>query len=261
MQQYMFKAVHEAKVNLSWINPEPEYSDALQAFVGRILSPASQRRHNLFLDALEKFAALVGFFGAVNSLAQVLLKITAPGVPDIYQGTELWDFSLVDPDNRRTVDFERRSRMLTELELAAASLSHSSLCEDLVRTYKDGRIKLWVTWRALSFRRERAAMFQTGSYLPLGASGEKREHVCAFARRRGHEAVLVAVPRLVYRLTGGEPRSPTGEVWGDTELPVPQDTIKLRDVFTGKEIQPGARGTLLCRELFAHFPVALLACH
>jgi (1->4)-alpha-D-glucan 1-alpha-D-glucosylmutase len=149
--------------------------------------------------------------------------------------------------------------MLTELELAAASLSHSSLCEDLLRTYQDGRIKLWVTWRALSFRRERASTFQAGSYVPLSASGEKREHVCAFARARGPEAVLVAVPRLVYKLTAGEPRFPTGEVWGDTELPAP-DTIKLRDVFTGMEIQPGARGTLLCRELFAHFPVALLAC-
>jgi (1->4)-alpha-D-glucan 1-alpha-D-glucosylmutase len=261
IQQYMFKAVHEAKVNLSWINPEPEYSDALQAFVAQILSLAPQRRHNLFLGALERFAALVGFFGAMNSLAQILLKITAPGVPDLYQGTELWDFSLVDPDNRRAVDFERPSRMLSELEQAAAFRPHSSLCEDLTRTYQDGRIKLWVAWRALSFRRERASMFQTGSYLPLSASGQKREHVCAFARRHAQEAVLVAVPRLVYELTGGEQRSPTGEVWGDTELPAPPETTKLRDVFTGKEIQPGARGTLLCRELFAHFPVALLACY
>lgn len=260
IQQYMFKAVHEAKVNLSWINPDPEYSDALQGFVGRILGPPPNGRHNRFVDALEKFAAMAGLFGAMNSLAQVLLKIASPGVPDIYQGTELWDFSLVDPDNRRTVDFELRGKMLSELETAATSTPLPAICEELVRTYQDGRIKLWVTSRALNFRREHAALFQSGSYMPLFATGDKREHVCAFARMQGHEAALVAVPRLTYKLTGGEQRPPTGEVWGNTELPVPQGSAGLRDVFTGKEFLPDARGTLLCRELFAHFPVALLAC-
>lgn len=260
IQQYMFKAVHEAKVNLSWINPDPEYSDALQAFVGRILSPPPRGRHNQFVDALEKFAFFVGFFGALNSLAQVLLKITSPGVPDLYQGTELWDFSLVDPDNRRTVDFASREKMLLELDGASASSSPLELCEELMRNYQDGRLKLWVISRALGFRREHPSLFQTGKYMPLFASGEKSEHVCAFARSHGNDAALIAVPRLVYKLTGGEQRVPAGEVWGNTELPVPQGTTRLRDVFTGNEFIPSARGVLLCRELFAHFPVALLAC-
>ena len=121
IQQYMFKAVHEAKVNLSWIHPDPEYSDALQGFIARILAAPPRGRHNQFLDALEKFASSVAFFGAMNSLAQVLLKITSPGVPDIYQGTELWDFSLVDPDNRRAVDFKSRQTMLFDLETGGAS--------------------------------------------------------------------------------------------------------------------------------------------
>ena len=259
IQQYMFKAVHEAKVNLSWINPNPEYSDALQGFVDRILSLPPSGRHNKFLDRLEQFAATAAFFGAMNSLAQVLLKITSPGVPDIYQGTELWDFSLVDPDNRRTVDFELRPKLLAELETAAVSTPLPTLCEELVRSYQDGRIKLWVTSRALGFRREHASMFHTGSYMPLFATGEKQEDVCAFARSEGREAALIAVPRLVYKLTGGEQRPPTGEIWGNTELPAPQGASILRDVFTGRELQPSARGTLLCRELFAHFPVALLA--
>jgi (1->4)-alpha-D-glucan 1-alpha-D-glucosylmutase len=151
--------------------------------------------------------------------------------------------------------------MLAELETAAASMPTCTLCEELVRTYWDGRIKLWTTSRALRFRLEHASMFQTGSYMPLFASGEKREHVCAFARRLGHEAALVAVPRLVYKLTSGEVRPPTGDLWGNTELPIPQGMTKLRNVFSGREFQPGMRGMVSCRELFAHFPVALLACH
>jgi (1->4)-alpha-D-glucan 1-alpha-D-glucosylmutase len=260
IQQYMFKAVHEAKVNLSWINPDPEYSDTLRAFVARILSPPAGRRHNQFLDAVEKFASLVGFFGAMNSLAQVLLKITSPGVPDFYQGTELWDFSLVDPDNRRLVDFEQRRRMLSELDLAASSTPASLFCEELVRTYQDGRIKLWVTARALAYRREFRSLFHSGSYTPMFATGERQEHVLAFARSRAHEAALIAVPRLVSKLTAGERRAPIGGVWGDTELSVPPGTSVLRDVFTGQELLPSTRGTVSCRELFAHFPVSLLAC-
>ena len=260
IQQYMFKAVHEAKVNLSWINPDAEYSEALHAFISRILSQAPRGRHNQFLEALEKFAGMVSFFGAMNSLTQVLLKITSPGVPDVYQGTELWDFSLVDPDNRRSVDFAVRRKMLDDLEAAAASVALPALCEELLRTYRDGRIKLWVTARALCFRRERASLFQNGNYIPLFASGEKQEHVCAFVRSQGTETALIAAPRLVCSLTGSEQRPPTGEVWGNTELPMPQGATSLRDVFTGKEFLPRARGTLLCRELFAHFPLALLAC-
>ena len=260
IQQYMFKAVHEAKVNLSWINPNPEYSDALQGFVDRVLSLPPRGRHNQFLDRLEKFAAMVSFFGAMNSLAQALLKITSPGVPDLYQGTELWDFSLVDPDSRRAVDFEVRRKLLAELATATTSMALPTLCEELLRSYQDGRIKLWVTSRALGFRREHASMFHTGSYMPLFASGEKQEHVCAFARSEGRESALIAVPRLVSKLAGGEQRPPTGEIWGNTELPAPQGASMLRDVFTGKEFQANARGTVLCRELFAHFPVALLAC-
>ena len=260
IRDYMFKAVHEAKVNLSWINPNQEYSDALQGFVERVLSLPLHGRHNQFLERLEKFASAIAFFGAMNSLAQVLLKITSPGVPDLYQGTELWDFSLVDPDNRRAVNFELRCKLLAELEASARSAPLPDLCEELARTYQDGRIKLWATSRALNFRREHASLFRTGSYMPLFASGEKQEHVCAFARSEGHEAALVAVPRLPYELSGGEQRSPTGEIWGNTELSAPQGASILRDVFTGKEFQPSARGTVLCRELFAHFPLALLAC-
>ncbi len=260
IQQYMFKAVHEAKVNLSWINPDAEYTDALQAFVARILSPGAHGRHNQFVEQLEKFASLVSFFGAMNSLAQLLLKLTSPGVPDIYQGTELWDLSLVDPDNRRLVNFEVREKLMAELELSAESMPAQQLCEELLRTYSDGRIKLWTTMRVLSFRRDHGELFQSGSYTPLFATGEKRDHLCAFARRNAREAVVVAVPRLAYKLTSGAQVAPAGEVWGDTELPVPSGITQLHDVFTGALYKPNGRTTLLCRELFAHFPVVLLAC-
>jgi (1->4)-alpha-D-glucan 1-alpha-D-glucosylmutase len=257
IQQYMTKAVHEAKVNLSWVNPNPEYVDALNEFIARILAPASHGRPNHFLTSISEFAASVGFFGAINSLAQTLLKIVSPGVPDIYQGTELWDFSLVDPDNRRPVDFALRRRLLTELT-SVASGSGIELCSDLLRTYQDGRIKLWTTTRALSFRSAHPELFHSGSYLPLQATGERQENVVAFSRSAEGMSMIVAVPRLAYRLTGGQPVW-TPEMWGNTELPVSLGAgIRLESVFTGEQIDISPRRAISCRELFGRFPVALL---
>jgi (1->4)-alpha-D-glucan 1-alpha-D-glucosylmutase len=259
IQQYMHKAVHEAKVNLSWINPNPEYMAGLETFIASILTPGAQGRHNRFLEDLQKFAPTVAFFGMMNSLSQTLLKITSPGVPDIYQGNEIWDFSLVDPDNRRPVDFELRQRMQAELKVAGASGDLAQLCDELVRNCHDGRIKLWATMRALCVRRQRAELFQSGSYIPLTATGAKPEHLCGFARTRGAETVIVAVPRLVYKLAGGELRAPIGDLWQNTQITIgPSAPGEFENVFTGERLQPGNAQSLLCRELFAHFPMALL---
>jgi len=260
IKQYMTKAVHEAKVNLSWINDDPAYVDALQQFVEKILAPGSRSRPNTFLDQIKAFVPAVTFFGAINSLAQRLLMITAPGNPDIYQGTELWDLSLVDPDNRRPVDYEARQRLLSELDRKAEGGNLVQLCAELLQNYTDGRIKMWTTAQALRFRRDRAALFQIGKYLALQASGTKRDHVISFARDHEGQVAIVAVPRLPYTLSDGAMRAPLGEIWEDTEIPVPSHTPEfLENIFTGETIKVTSNRTVLCREIFAHFPVALLA--
>lgn len=259
IQQYMDKAVHEAKVNLSWVNDNPEYLEALRRFIAAILSPGAHRRSNPFLQQLEQFVGSIDFFAAVNSLAQVVLKVACPGMPDIYRGTELWDFSLVDPDNRRRVDFELRERLVQELE-AQSSQGLVALCDELVRNYRDGRIKLWTTMRALQFRRDHAALFQSGSYVPLSGAVEKQEHLVAFARTSEREMAIVAVPRFSYTLARGSSRS-NGGPWGKAELILPPAAAgaRLMNIFTGEELRPSINRTVLCAELFAHFPVALLS--
>ncbi len=255
MQAYMTKAVHEAKVNLSWVNQNPEYVEALERFIERILRPGTAGRPNHSLDLIRQFVPAVSFFGAMNSLTQVLLKLTAPGVPDIYQGCELWDFSLVDPDNRRAVDFGLRQRLLTEL---SGTQPNAELCGELLQTFEDGRVKMWTTMRTLTFRREHPDLFRMGSYHPLQASGNVREHVISYAREHGGATCVVAAPRLSYTLMKGVAKPPVAEAWNDTELRVPHGHTEFTNIFTGERITPKG-DTLLCCEVFAHFPVALLS--
>jgi (1->4)-alpha-D-glucan 1-alpha-D-glucosylmutase len=195
----------------------------------------------------------------MNSLAQRLLMITSPGNPDIYQGTEVWDFSLVDPDNRRPVDYELRQRLLGELDRRAESGNLPGLCAELLTSYQDGRIKMWTTMQALRLRRDRRELFHLGAYRPLNAVGSKQQHVVGFAREHSNQVAIVAVPRLSYTLAGGAMSAPLAGLWEGTELPVPPRTAEfLENVFTGEKIKVSANRSLLCHELFAHFPVALL---
>jgi (1->4)-alpha-D-glucan 1-alpha-D-glucosylmutase len=271
IQQYMVKAVHEAKVNLSWANPNPEYVAALEQFIARILHPGTGSRPNQFLAHLEAFIPTVAFFGCINSLAQTLLKLTCPGMPDLYQGTELWDFSLVDPDNRRPVDYELRQRLLGSLPAAqdgevtqeaqtgpaGAPADLPALCDELLQNYKDGRIKLWTALRALHARREHSALFQAGGYIALSGAGAKTEHLVTFAREHDWRMAIVAVPRLAYTLFGGEARTQPDR-WGETQIVLPAKApADFANVFTGERVQ-ASNHALSCREIFAHFPVALL---
>ncbi len=257
IQDYMTKAVHEAKVNLSWINPDTEYVEAVRLFVARLLTPGTTARPNHFLESFEKFALPIQFFGALNSVSQTLLKLTAPGVPDIYQGNELFDFSLVDPDNRRPVDFELRCRQLQSLKKAANSLHTHELCDELLRNYGEGRMKLWTILRALRFRQEHASLFQSGSYVALAGEGDKHEHVVAFARMSRDQMAIVAVPRLCYLLMSGEMRAPLGKVWQNTVMQLPKPG-SYWNVLTDEPIELAGSRSLLCEKLFARFPVALL---
>jgi (1->4)-alpha-D-glucan 1-alpha-D-glucosylmutase len=257
IQAYMEKALHEAKAHTSWIYPNEEYDAAVRKFIDRVLDPAL---NGPFLESFRAFQQRISHYGLFNSLSQTLLKITCPGVPDTYQGTETWDFSLVDPDNRQPVDYERRRTMLGDLDRAASSAGEDlrELSRGLVGTIEDGRIKLYVTSRALRCRRDCPGLFSAGGYLPLTATGEKADHVFAFARRDGSRWALVAVPRMLTRLVPDADRSPLGAgVWGETSLSlesVPTD-LAWRNVFTGATVG----GTdVKVADLLADFPVALL---
>lgn len=259
---YMKKATLEAKVHTSWINPNEEYDAAVQNFVFRVLD---NKGRNRFLNALQAFQHRVAYFGQFNSLSQVLLKLTSPGVPDMYQGTEIWDFSLVDPDNRRPVDYQRRRLLLNDLktQVARAGQDLIPLVQGLLDHSLDGRIKLYLIFRTLNFRRAHQPLFSRGAYLPLEAVGEKRDHLCAFARISGDEGMIVVTPRLVVGLTGGAEQPPLGErVWKDTWLILPPEwgDHVYRNLFTGESLPPKKNGQVLglpLMEVFNNFPVAL----
>ncbi len=257
--QYMEKATREAKVYTSWVNPNEAYDTAMRRFVTGMLDP---RRSKRFLESLAAFSRRAAYFGRFNSLAQTLVRLTAPGVPDLYQGTELWDLSLVDPDNRRPVDYALRVRLLAELRAQAAA-DLPGLAAELLEHAEDGRIKLHVVQAALALRRARPELFAEGAYLPLAAQGERAEHVVAFARRRHDDEALCVVPRLCFGLAGGEQRPPVGALWGDTVLALPHAApgATYRDRLTGATHtvaeHNGGMGLAL-RELLARFPVALL---
>ncbi|HET6576541.1 MAG TPA: malto-oligosyltrehalose synthase [Fimbriiglobus sp.] len=251
IKQYMSKATHEAKEHTSWINPNPEYDAAVRAFVARVLDP---NQSAVFLADLNEFARRVARFGAVNSLAQALVRCTAPGVPDTYQGTELLDLNLVDPDNRRPVDYRLRESLLRALDREAEGTAGLNLSPF------DRRAKLHVVSLALRLRRSAPELFGTGDYLPVAAAGAKAEHVFAFARRTADRAVLVVVPRLVVGLTGGGDRPPLGaEVWADTRLELPEsaDGEAWVDRLTGERLTVSGAGLAVGRVL-SRFPVSLL---
>ncbi len=260
---YMLKAVREAKIHTSWVNPHQEYEEALLHFVRSLLSGPDK---NPFLAAFEPFQRRVSRFGMFNSLSQVLLKLTSPGVPDIYQGNELWDFSLVDPDNRRPVDYVRRREMLEGLRQLASGPreERTAAARDLSQTLEDGRSKLYLTWQVLSLRREWAELFEQGDYVPLSSDGVHADHLCAFARTHGGRGVVTVVPRWCARLSEqSKSAMPLGSIWGDTyiEAPAFAGAAHYENVFTGETVAVqthNERSLLSAGDVLANFPVALL---
>jgi (1->4)-alpha-D-glucan 1-alpha-D-glucosylmutase len=273
IHDYMMKALHEAKVNTSWINPNEAYDEAIGKFIHSILDESD---NPAFLKDLRGYARRISHFGMLNSLAQTLLKITLPGVPDTYQGTELWDFSLVDPDNRRQVDYECRRKLLDQLKtrIAQAGTDRRALTRDLLDSWVDGRIKLYLTWQALLCRAANSGLFTSGDYIPLIASGRMQDHVFAFMRQNADTRAVVVVPRLMTRLVDGPAGLPLGPTaWMDTRVQLPDagaggPSLTLparhgdwRNLFTGATlkatVQDGEPGFALS-ELLLDFPVALL---
>jgi (1->4)-alpha-D-glucan 1-alpha-D-glucosylmutase len=257
----MLKAMREAKVHTSWLSPNSLHEDAVMNFIDSILKEPS---HNNFLHDFALFQKLTAACGIFNSLSQTLLKIASPGIPDFYQGNELWDFSLVDPDNRRPVDYRLRKNLLDELLQKEATAGPLETARELVVARNDGRIKLHLTWKALNFRRENRELFESGKYLPLVVEGTCHEHVCAFERSLNDKAVLVVAPRFFSRLIRDSSGLPLGsEIWQDTRILQPFATTEssYRNIFTGEvlklEQQEGSL-SLALRDILAIYPVALL---
>ena len=220
----MNKALNEAKLNTSWVQPNDEWLEAMKAFVAGILDSSPKNRFlPNFLPMVEEVARL----GAINSLTQTLLKLTAPGVPDIYQGNEIWDFSLVDPDNRRPVDYRHRQTLLDQVR--------EPDLEDLLRNWPDGRLKLFLTQRTLLFRRQHSELFKQGSYIPVSVEGTFGNSCVAFVRQLKEQWIMAIVPRLSSRV--GFP--PTGGKWKETALEAPAE-LNLdgaTELFTGRTLQ------------------------
>ncbi|HEY5758326.1 MAG TPA: malto-oligosyltrehalose synthase [Steroidobacter sp.] len=248
LQAYMTKAGREAKRSTSWINPNADYEAAVGDFIVQLLSNPER---NAFLRDLGSFVAPVAFFGRINSLVTTVLKITSPGVPDFYQGTELPVFTLVDPDNRSPVDFTA----------AAAQLESLSNVSDVGALLHDGpRAKLYVTAKLLQLRAADAALFGLGSYQPLQVEGEKKDHVFAFVRAHEGRSCVVIVPRWPARLMGGEMRLPSGEIWGDTRILLGGiGSGEWRDVLTSQPARAsGEDSALRVADVFSAVPLAVL---
>jgi (1->4)-alpha-D-glucan 1-alpha-D-glucosylmutase len=239
MKSYSTKAAREAREHTNWLAPSESHEGDLHAFIDALFE------HERFLASFLTLQPKAAFYGAVNSLSQVLLKITAPGLPDFYRGTIGWDFSLVDPDNRRPVIFPS----LTDFEETARSL---------LGHWHDGRVKVFLAERALAFRKANPRLFQEGEYIPLPSGGKRALNLFAFARHREDQFSIVAIPRLVSKLATVL-RWPTGiTAWRDTEIRLPDGLpSRWKNVLTGSRVT--ARNLALpVHRLFESFPVALL---
>jgi (1->4)-alpha-D-glucan 1-alpha-D-glucosylmutase len=239
MQAYALKAAREGKQETSWLNPNHAYEAGVRTFLARILDRAVSAE---FVDALQALSRRIGLLGALNSLVQVTLKATMPGVPDFYQGTELWDLSLVDPDNRRPVDFAARAAALAEAD-------HPDW-DSLVRIWPNGHLKLAWTRHLLKLRTELADVFTQGDYQPVPVSGPHRDHVIAFARRHGGQAAIVAVAKAL------APMSEGGRAWPRADAF--DASLDLRGYVVEDVAEPTGGAELRLAALFRYLPAAVL---
>jgi (1->4)-alpha-D-glucan 1-alpha-D-glucosylmutase len=254
LEAYMLKAAKEGKARTTWTDPNAAFEDALKTFIRGALFDSPE-----FVADVAEFSVHVARPGLWNSLARTLLHLTVPGVPDIYQGDELWTFALVDPDNRRPVDYDERRVLLDRLE--AATESQAGHVTDLLRSPEDGRLKMHIVRETLRARREHTAVFAGGRYVPLRATGDEGDSVVAFARIDGGDASITVVPRLVADIVGDRGAPTGGVVWGDAKLELPPELAQRhwKDALTGRLMTSSSeRRGLAIGEILASFPVALL---
>ncbi len=253
VKDYMLKSVREAKLHTAWLRPDSEYEEGFLAFVERVLESSEE---NEFLKEFLPFQKWVAGYGIYNSLSQTLLKYTTPGVPDTYQGTELWDLSMVDPDNRRPVDYELRMSFLKEVK-EKENQDILKLIDELLADRENGKIKLFLIHKVLQARKENLAVFQKGDYQPLEATGQLQNHVVAFGRSFGDAMAIAIAPRFYTKLVkSGE--YPLGErVWADTQLKLPAGSqFTWRNAITNQTVS--GDGAIAIGNILQHFPVALL---
>lgn len=251
-REYVIKAVREAKVHTAWIKPDEEYEDKLLKFIDIILNPYEKNR---FLKYFISFQERIAFYGMLNSLSQVILKTASPGIPDFYQGTELWDLNLVDPDNRRQVDYSRRREYMEYIKEHEKS-DLNGLLSELWDTRADGRIKMFLVHRLLQARKNIKALFTDGEYIPLDTSGRYSDSIVAFLRINGDQTAIAIAPRF---LTSVVPEGimPAGEVWADTTVRLPKGfTAEMKDAVTSSEMI--IQGEILLKKTMTNFPGMLL---
>jgi (1->4)-alpha-D-glucan 1-alpha-D-glucosylmutase len=250
IEEYMTKAIREAMVHTKWTIPNLAHEEAITRFVQAILRPSDK---NEFLSDLLEFVPRIAFHGALNGLSQTLIKITFPGIPDFYQGSELWDLRLVDPDNRGPVDFEKRIAWLDTLKKPFSTA-------ELLNHWQDGRIKLHTIARALCFRRSRSDLFARGEYIPVSVTGKWKDHIFAFARHLENQWAITVTPRLTAALTQAG-HFPLASIWEDTAIRLPRSApAKWRNLFeSGVAHNPlGKEHCLQLSNLLRTFPIALL---
>jgi len=255
LQAYAIKATREAMVYTRWTLPNTAHENALKTFVASVLEPGGS---NLFLRDFAAFQRSIGQRGMVNGLAQTLIKIISPGIPDFYQGSELWDLRLVDPDNRQPVDFAKRVSMLAALKQSEANASQAAA---LARDWEDGRTKLYAIWKALNFRRERPELFSKGDFVELKTNGPYAEHILAILRHHKRQWVLLVAPRWLSRARQGR-AGDTEFRWREAAIQLPDSAPPLwEDIFSSEKVTIADQRikSLRVDQLLNHFPIALLS--
>lgn len=249
IQKYMEKAVKEAKIHSSWLNPDQEHDQALSQYIDRILE---NRSENVFLQELKKFTPSISTWGLLNSLSQTLLKLTSPGIPDIYQGNEIWDFSLVDPDNRRPVDYHKRQSLLQ-------AISETTNIEELLTQPQDGRMKLFLIHKILQFRKTQPQLFDEGIYVPLKVQGSLNAHVIAYARVHQSQIAMIITTRFYSTLMKDFHDPKREDLWKDTYLELPVEFSDCRFInLLNQESIAAEKSHIRLDPLLKKFPMALL---
>jgi len=258
LQAYAIKATREAMVHTRWTRPNLRHERALQAFVTSLVKSGSKAE---FRRDFTSFHERIAYYGMINGLSQTLLKIVSPGIPDFYQGSELWDLRLVDPDNRQPVDFIKRNAMLKNLPQTAEATP--GLLGDLTHNWRDARIKLYLISKALQFRRQNAPLFSEGHFLPVEIRGKRVEHVAAFARRYKNDWVVAVVPQFLARGRYPMTSVDTHQFWANTEIRVPKSApSSWQSILSGEKVEinnVGAKRSFPLGKLLQNFPVALLS--
>ena len=257
LEAYVIKAIREAMVHTRWTRPNTAHERAVVGFLKALVAPA---RGNIFLDDFLKFQRKVALYGMLNGLAQVLVKMTSPGVPDVYQGCDLWDLRLVDPDNRGPVDFTLRAALLDEIEKRSKQ-DPLPLARELVQNWHDGRIKLYLIWRILNLRRKYPRVFLDGQFLTMNTAGRRKANLIAYARRRGNTWIMTVVPRWLARSKAPPDLSGLHGFWLGSHIALPRNAPRSwLNVLTGETVEPSRRRapTLPVPEVFRNLPVAVL---